>query len=108
MRLTKEEFITYVNKYRDMSKEEEKITEILDVDPEWKPGQWVDSYYDFLNDMCELKEKSIYGTILDWRVFETKFGTRKNKNLIVIDNKEIRITNTEELYDYIMKNEVER
>lgn len=107
MRLSKEEFVTYVNRYEQMLKEEDVIITNLDVNPEWKPSGWLNSFYDLLHDMCELKEDVIYGTTLDWFCWETEFGKREDMRLIQNrDGKTWDIYDAAALYDYIMEVEV--
>lgn len=35
MRLTKEEFCMFINRYAELCKQEDKILEVLNFDPEW-------------------------------------------------------------------------
>lgn len=102
MRLTKEEFVKAVNKYEKMLAEECEIIDVMDMCPEWKPGTWVNEYYNLLSDMCELEENDIYGTDLDWFCFETKFGTDEDFTKVYDDVTEWNITSPEILYDFIM------
>ena len=110
MKLSKNEFVKYVNQYREMREEEEGIINVLNIDPEWKPSQWINVFYDFLSDMCELKEDPAYGTTLDWWIFETNFGDSNSfiEPIIITDNETISLNSADALYDYIMKYEVER
>ena len=108
MKLSKEQFIRYVNNYKRMSKEESEVIDALDVCPDWRPSGWVNSYYDLLSDMCELKEDPRYGTTLDWFCWETEFGKRADMRVIQMsDETSWDITNAGILYDYLMKYEVE-
>ena len=103
MRLSKSEFITYVNRYEQMLNEEDTIMTNLDINPEWKPSGWLNSFYDLLHDMCELKEDPHYGTTLDWFCWETEFGKREDMRIIEVEGgKSWDISNAAILYDYIM------
>ena len=102
MRLTKEEFVEAVNKYKQMLEEEHKIMDMLDASPEWIPGTWVDAYYELLSEMCELEEDDIYGTDLDWFCYDTKFGTDEDFTKVYDKVTKWNITSPEILYDFIM------
>lgn len=109
MRLTKSEFIKYVDRYEQMLKEEYVIMDVLDASPEWKPSGWLNSFYDLLYDMCELKEDAICGSALDWFCWETEFGERGDMRVIEVgDGIKWDITDAGVLYDYIMEYEVEK
>lgn len=105
MRLTKEEFVKAVNKYKQILEEEHKIIEVIGVYPEWTPGTWMDAYYELLSEMCELEENSIYGTDLDWFCWDTKFGTNEEFTKVYDGVTEWNITSPEILYDFIMYKE---
>lgn len=110
MKLSRNEFVKYVNKYKRMREEEDEILNVLDMGPEWRPSWWINSFYDFLSDMCELEEGPIYGTTLDWWVFETNFGDSYSfiEPIITIGNETISLNSAEALYDYLMKYEVKK
>lgn len=105
MRLTKEEFVEAVNTYQKMSRQESSIMNMLDASPEWKPGTWVDEYYNLLSNMCELEENDIYGTDLDWFCFDTAFGENEEFTKVYDGATEWNITSPEILYDFIMYQE---
>lgn len=102
MRLTKEEFVEAVNKYKQMLEEEYEIIDLIDVSPEWKPGTWVNEYYNLLSNMCELEENDIYGTDLDWFCYDTAFGEYEEFTKVYDGTTEWNITSPEILYDFIM------
>lgn len=102
MKLNKKEFYTAVNTYRSMLEEENKLIDALDISPEWKPGEWINNYYEFLSDMCELEENPTYGTILDWFCYDMDFGRDKDSK-IYDGNKTWVINSPEILYDYIIE-----
>ena len=109
MKLSKEQFVEYVNRYEQMLKEEYVIMDVLDASPEWKPSGWLNSFYDLLSDMCELKEDIICGSTLDWFCWETEFGEREDMRVIeVSDGIKWDITDAGVLYDYLMEYEVEK
>ena len=101
MRLSKKEFIEYVNKYKSMLKEESDLIDILNVNPEWKPGEWLNNYYDLLSHLCELPKDPIYGTDLDWFFYETDFGKNKDFRVIINGTKRWDIKDAGTLYDYL-------
>lgn len=102
MRLTKEEFVKAVNKYKQMLEEEHSIIDMLGASPEWTPGTWVNEYYNLLSDMCELEKDDIYGTDLDWFCYDTSFGKNKELTKVYDGATEWNITSPEILYDFIM------
>lgn len=102
MRLTKEEFVNAVNTYQKMLAEECEIIDVMDMCPEWKPGTWVNEYYNLLSSMCELEENDIYGTDLDWFCYDTAFGENEKFTKVYDGVTEWNITNPEILYDFIM------
>lgn len=106
MKLSKHEFCTAVNTFREMLEEEHKYCDMLYISPEWGPGQWIGNYYELLSSLCELEENPTYGTILDWFCFDMDFGKDKD-NKIFDGTKTWRIESPEILYDYIMEVELE-
>ena len=107
MKLDKRQFCMAVNTFEEMLEEEKAIAEVLDVNPEWKPMKWINNYYDFLYDICDLEEDPTYGTDLDWFCFETDFGHREDY-CKVYDQETGRtwtIKDAETLYDFITRDE---
>ena len=45
MRLTKEEFCMFINRYAELRKQEDNIVEVLNFNPEWFGNEWLNSYY---------------------------------------------------------------
>ena len=110
MRLTKEEFCTAVDKFEQMCKEEQDLLTALDTGPEWKPGLWIITYYDFLNDMCDFNpehETIEYGNDLDYYCFELDFGHKWKPGMITIDDEDIPCRNAEELWNLITRESAE-
>ena len=107
MKLDKRQFCIAVNTYRDMLTEEQMIQDALDISAEWKPGEWIQNYYELLSDVCDLEVDANYGTDLDWFCYETDFGRRKD--YCKVYNQETGRTWTIEtpeiLYDYITRDE---
>lgn len=103
MKLTREQFIKYVNTFEKMYKEDEQIWNVLDCD-EWKPSRWVDQYYNFLSDMCELPEPVLEET-LDWFCFQIDFGKREDRNFITWElpsgTYSLKIRTAADLWKYI-------
>ena len=110
MRLTKEEFCIAVDKFEQMCKEEHDLLRALDIGAEWKPGLWISAYYDFLSDMCDFapeQETAEYGNDLDYYCFELDFGHKWKPDMIKIDGEDIPCRNAEELWNLIMRGNVE-
>ncbi len=107
MKLTKSQFCSAVNTYREMLEQELKYCDFLNISPEWGPGEWIGNYYQFLSDLCELEEDIYVGTTLDWFCHDTDFGRNKDMNKIFDGTKTWRIESPDILYDYIMEVELE-
>ena len=109
MKLTKEQFCNYINKYKEMTEQENDIVSVLGGTAEWIPSTWLSNYYEMLNDLCDLPEDKYAGTILDWFVFDTDFGSDDEMNIIRCSdsNKKWKINSPEVLYDYIKKEKEE-
>lgn len=107
MKLDKRQFCIAVKTYKEMLEEEEKLLDALDVAPEWKPGEWINNYYELLEDLCELEVDDLYGTDLDWFCFETDFGQNKDMNKVynTETGRTWRIDSPEILYDFITRDE---
>ena len=107
MKLDKRQFCIAVETYKEMLEEEEKLLDALDVAPEWKPGEWINNYYELLEDLCELEVDDLYGTDLDWFCFETDFGQNKDMNKVynTETGRTWRIESPEILYDFITRDE---
>jgi len=107
MKLSKAQFCIAVETFKEMMEEENDLINALDISPEWKPGRWVNNYYELLEDLCELEVDDLYGTDLDWFCFETDFGQNKDMNKVY--NTETGrtwcIESPEILYDFITRDE---
>lgn len=107
MKLSKSQFCTAVRNYKSMLEEENEILDVLDMSCEWKPNDWINTYFEFLTEMCELESDPSIGTDLDWFCFDTSFGKYKDM-CQVFDSKTGRtwtIETPEVLYDFITRNE---
>jgi len=107
MKLSKHQFCVAIETYKEMMEEENDLINALDISPEWKPGQWINRYYELLEDLCELEENDLFGTDLDWFCFETDFGRNTDMNKIydTETGRTWRIESPEILYDFITRDE---
>lgn len=107
MKLDKRQFCIAVETYKEMLEEEKKLLDALDVAPEWKPGEWINNYYELLEEVCELEVDDLYGTDLDWFCFETDFGQNKDMNKVynTETGRTWRIESPEILYDFVTRDE---
>lgn len=107
MKLSKKQFCIAVETFKEMVEEENDLINALDISPEWKPGRWVNNYYELLEDLCELEVDDLYGTDLDWFCFETDFGQNKDMNKVynTETGRTWRIESPEILYDFITRDE---
>ena len=107
MKLTKNQFCTYVDTYQKMIDQENQLLELLNMNPEWAPSEWLNNYYEMLRDLCELPDDPHYGNDLDWFCFECDFGRDETMNKIYSANKSSPwyIKDSSTLYDFIMRKE---
>ena len=105
MKLSKLQFCNAVNTFREMLEQDNKYRNLLHINPDWAPSEWIDNYYTFLSDLCGLETDIYVGNTFDWFCFETNFGQKDNK--IFDGNKTWRIESPEILYDYLMEVELE-
>lgn len=107
MKLDKAQFCTAVETYKVMLEEQDELLDALNANIEWKPGEWINNYYDLLSDLCELEIDELYGSDLDWFCFDTKFGTDKEMNKVydTETGRTWRIESPEILYDFITRDE---
>lgn len=107
MKLTKAQFCEYVNTYEQMMRQNDNFCDILHIDFNNMFFEWLNNYYAFLSDMCELDENCGQGTCLDWYCFETDFGKDKESVKVYEEGKEWPwiIDSPEILYDFITKEE---
>ena len=105
MKLNKKQFCMAVKNYQTMLEEEKQITNVLDIGPEWKGAEWINNYYELLEDLCELEEDPYMGTDLAWFCYETDFGREEDYCKIFDEGKTWRITSPEILYDFIVRND---
>lgn len=99
MKLSKAQFCKYINKYKEMLEQEDKVLDVLGVDCEWVPSEWIINYYEMLSELCDLPEEKNAGTLLDWFVFDTHFG--KEDNVILGNGRRWIISSPDILYDFI-------
>ena len=106
MKLSKHQFCTYLDELYYMWNEEKHIADSLEV-VEWAPGRWINTFYEFFIDMCEVEDDPICGDIISWFIFEADWGTDRNMNKIYIteEDRTWNIESPEILYDYIMEYE---
>lgn len=107
MKLSKRQFCIAVETYKEMLEEENRLLDALEIGPDWKPGEWINSYYELLSDLCELEIDDLYGSDLDWFCFDAKFGANKDMNKIfdTETGRTWRIENPGLLYDFITRND---
>ena len=107
MKLDKRLFCIAVETYQEMLEEEDKLINAFDISPEWKPGHWIQNYYELLEELCELEVDDLYGSDLDWFCFETNFGQKEDMNKVydTETGRTWRIESPEILYDFITRDE---
>ena len=88
-----------------MMEQEKQIADALDIGSEWAGTEWIDNYYELLFDLCELEDDGVYMNDLDWFIFETDFGRKKDYATMYDANtgRTWCITSPEILYDFIMR-----
>lgn len=103
MRLSKEEFIKAINTFRDISREENKAASSLGI-VEWKPMNWVNSYYELLLALCDFSEEELSdpsGTWLDYFCWELDFGALWKFGCVTIDGKDFPLQTAEDLWNLL-------
>lgn len=107
MKLTKAQFCDFVETFDRMLQEEKVIANSLNVNAEWKPLEWVQNYFNMLEELCELEEDPAYGTDLTWFCFDTDFGRNLEMNKVydAETGRTWRIEGPEILYDFITRND---
>lgn len=106
MRMTKQQFCDAIETYQSMMEQYDEVAEVLNIGPETIFDSWIDNYYILIQNLCELEENEIYGTDLDWFVFETDYGRREDMNKIYLDDGRVWTINSPEiLYDFITREE---
>ena len=102
MRLNKEDFCFYVNKYKNFYKMFEELDSFLGSNVfETRLYEPMNILYTLINDLCDFSEQdNEVGTWLDYWVFECDFG--KVRRPIIYDNKTLFIETPEQLYDFII------
>ena len=108
MQLTKRQFCDYVETFQKMLQQESELVDALNITPEWVPGEWVNHYYDMLEELCELDDDPIYGNDLSWFCFDTEFGQNKDMNKIfdAETGRTWRIEGPDILYDWITREQI--
>ena len=106
MRMTKQQFCDAIETYQSMMEQYDEVAEVLNIGPETIFDSWIDNYYILIQNLCELEENEIYGTDLDWFVFETDYGRREDMNKSYLDDGRVWTINSPEiLYDFITREE---
>ena len=104
--MTKQQFCDAIETYQSMMEQYDEVAEVLNIGPETIFDSWIDNYYILIQNLCELEENEIYGTDLDWFVFETDYGRREDMNKIYLDDGRVWTINSPEiLYDFITREE---
>lgn len=104
MRLTREEFQKAVDIYEQMTQEEAKITDSLNIDLDWVPSTWIEHYYNLLSMLCDFSEEEYtleYGTDLDYYCYDLAFGKKWTPGIIKVDGKDMPCRNSGDVYDLI-------
>lgn len=112
--LSKEEFIKYINKIKEVDNRLSKLYNILYA---WPGGEdkisLLTECSSLLSFIMDDPEDKIFGTYIDWWLWETNFGQDERCNKIWYfkdTNKEIEkiIDTPEKLYDLLIENMEER
>lgn len=103
MRLTKEEFVYYVNEFEELNNINNACANALDIRGDWVYDKLIMKYYDLLHNMCDFTEDdNDTESLLDWYCFETDFGKDDNAVILEDDDTERVIDTPEKLYELIM------
>ena len=109
--LSKEEFISYINEYRE---EADTISELYrNYGIDFIELQWYKSSNNFeklLSFIMDDKEDKIFGTNISWWCWETDFGRNEEMTQIFNEDGSVYkdIQTAEDLYDYLVELSEER
>ena len=111
--LSKEEFVEYINKVKDVNDRWSKFYDIIDA---WPGGEdklsLISEVTQLLSLIMQDEIDPRCGTNIDWFCWDTDFGSRDEVNKIWIpkdsETVEIVIDTPEKLYDFLIENIDER
>lgn len=115
MRFIKKEFIEYLNTLQKMEEQNSAIINILDMSPDWGPGEWINNYCNLFFDMCFDEDsteqfKDFVIEYVGYYLYEIECGKKADENPVIETlpdgtEKKYFIRNAEDLYDYIMNSD---
>lgn len=107
--LSKEEFVYYINKVKEVDRKWSEFYSLLDA---WPGGEdklaLITECTNLLSFIMDDEEDSKLGTWISWWCWETDYGQNKNMNKVWMPKNseeiELIIDTPEKLYDFLMSN----
>lgn len=105
--IKKEQFCSIIDSIETYWETLRKLNEVLDTNiVESKLATFADEVRVFISDLFYEEERDSIGDEIQYYMWELDFGRKWKPNSITVDGESIRLTNSEELWDYITKYEL--
>lgn len=105
--ITKTQFCSIIDSIETYWETLRKLNEVLDANMvESKLATFADEVRVFISDLFYEEEKDSIGDEIQYYMWELDFGKKWTSNSITVNGESIRLTNSEELWDYITKYEL--
>ena len=105
--ITKTQFCSIIDSIETYWETLRKLNEVLDANiVESKLATFADEVRVFISDLFYEEERDSIGDEIQYYMWELDFGRKWTPNRITVDGENIRLTNSEELWDYITKYEL--
>lgn len=100
--ITKTQFCSIIDSIETYWKTLIKLNEVLDANMvESKLSTFADEVRVFISNLFYEEERDSIGDEIQYYMWELDFGRKWTPNSITVDGESIRLTNSEELWDYI-------
>ena len=105
--ITKTQFCSIIDSIETYWETLRKLNEVLDANMiESKLATFADEVRVFISDLFYEEERDSIGDEIQYYMWELDFGKKWKPTSITVDGENIRLTNSEELWDYITKYEL--
>ena len=105
--ITKTQFCSIIDSIETYWETLRKLNEVLDANMvESKLATFADEVRVFVSDLFYEEERDSIGDEIQYYMWELDFGKKWKPNSVTVDGENIRLTNSEELWDYITKYEL--
>lgn len=104
--IKKEQFCSIIDSIETYWETLRKLNEVLDANMvESKLATFANEVRVFISDLFYEEERDSIGDEIQYYMWELDFGRKWKPNSVTVDGESIRLTNSEELWDYITKYE---